>query len=708
MSRARIYLRIAAILVLACSIDLPINGQKSLSEVDNVQSLDSEHVYINLADEMETTLRKDILSVWFPRSIDKVNGGFYSNFTRDWKLAASDGKFSVFQGRMVWVASQIVMKRPDLQRQFQPIIDHGMKYLEDVLWDKQYGGFFWGLDDKGKLSPKYTDGKNLYGMSFGLYSAAAVYQARKDPKALELAQETFHWMDAHAHDAENGGYFEWLTRDGKVLRANSENARVELVPLAGFPIGYKSMNTHIHLLESFTELYKVWKDETLRGRIIELLAVVRDKICVEPGVMNLYFTTDWRAIPDHDSYGHDIETAYLMLEAEEVLGQTHDPKTEVMAKALADHALAYGWDETYGGFYREGTAFGKAEDLHKEWWVQFEGLNALLLMHEKYGTETNAYLNAFLKQWQFIKEKQIDHEFGGVYDTVERDGTVKDFTKARIWKEAYHETRALLNVTARLRALANAKAWRLIWSDEFNQRDGSPVDMTKWTAQVGGNGWGNQELEYYTNRVDNAYQSGGSLVIKAIKEKYTGRDNVMRDYTSARLITKNKFTVRYGRIEARMKIPYGQGLWPAFWMLGDDIDKVHWPGCGEIDIMENIGREPSIAHGTIHGPGYSGRNGLGSSYALANNQRFADGFHVFAVEWEPNVIRFYCDGNLYKTRTPSDLPAGTKWVYDHPFFILLNVAIGGAWPGNPDETTVFPQTMLVDYVRVYQRTSQPQ
>ncbi len=289
--------------------------------------------YLQLADDMEATLRRDVLGVWFPRAIDDDNGGFYSNFTRDWQRAKSDGKFSVFQGRMTWVAARIVLARPDLKEQFRPIIDHGMKYLTSVLWDKQYGGFFWGLDDKGKISPQYTDGKHLYGMSFGLYGAAAAYQATKDQKALELAQKAFRWMDEHAHDVKNGGYFEWLTRDGQVVRAKSEDARVAVVPLAGFPVGYKSMNTHIHVLESFTQLYEVWRDETLRKRIIELLAIVRDKICVAPGAMNLYFTTDWRAIPDHDSYGHDIETASLMWEAEEVLGR-HDPETEAMAKLL--------------------------------------------------------------------------------------------------------------------------------------------------------------------------------------------------------------------------------------------------------------------------------------------------------------------------------------------------------------------------------------
>jgi beta-glucanase (GH16 family) len=164
------------------------------------------------------------------------------------------------------------------------------------------------------------------------------------------------------------------------------------------------------------------------------------------------------------------------------------------------------------------------------------------------------------------------------------------------------------------------------------------------------------------------------------------------------LKSQGLFTQTYGRFEARIKIPYGQGMWPAFWMLGNDIDTKGWPTCGEIDIMENIGREPSTVHGSMHGPGYDG----GSSYSLSSGN-FSDDYHIFAVEWESNVVRFYVDGTLYETRTPADLPAGATWVFDHPFFILLNVAVGGNWPGSPDQTTVFPQTMLVDYVRVYAR-----
>jgi beta-glucanase (GH16 family) len=165
--------------------------------------------------------------------------------------------------------------------------------------------------------------------------------------------------------------------------------------------------------------------------------------------------------------------------------------------------------------------------------------------------------------------------------------------------------------------------------------------------------------------------------------------------------TMGHFDQTYGRFEARIKIPEGQGLWPAFWMLGDDIDSVSWPQCGEIDIMENIGKEPGTVHGSMHGPGYSGGNALTASYALPGGAKLGDDFHLYAVEWETGVVRFYLDDTLYETQTPANIPAGTTWVFDQPFFLLLNVAVGGSWPGDPDATTVFPQTMLVDYVRVY-------
>jgi len=245
--------------------------------------------------------------------------------------------------------------------------------------------------------------------------------------------------------------------------------------------------------------------------------------------------------------------------------------------------------------------------------------------------------------------------------------------------------------------------WKLVWSDEFNGASGSGIDSSKWLVEVGGTGWGNHELQYYTDRPQNVFVRDGALVIRARKENFVGHDRVAKNHTSARLKTAGRFSQAYGRFEARIKIPAGQGMWPAFWLLGDDIGKIGWPACGEIDIMENIGKELSTVHGSIHGPGFVGSVGLEAPYTLPDNRRFADDFHIFAVEWEPNAVRFYVDQDLYVTRTRADLHPGWKWVFDHPFFVLLNLAVGGDWAGSPDATTVFPRDMLVDYVRVYER-----
>ncbi|WP_344872719.1 RICIN domain-containing protein [Nonomuraea antimicrobica] len=259
---------------------------------------------------------------------------------------------------------------------------------------------------------------------------------------------------------------------------------------------------------------------------------------------------------------------------------------------------------------------------------------------------------------------------------------------------------ALLVPTAGTASAAPAPG-PLVWSDEFNGAAGTAVDQSKWRFDIGGSGWGNNEQQYYTNSTRNAAMDGaGNLVITARRENPAGYQCHYGtcQYTSARLLTAATFTRAYGRFEARMKIPRGQGIWPAFWMLGNDIGSVGWPNSGEIDIMENIGREPSTVHGTIHGPGYSGGAGIGAGYSIGG--AFADAFHTFSVDWSPNLIVWYVDGNEYQRRTPADL-GGNRWVFDHPFFMIMNVAVGGYWPGYPDGSTTFPQSLTVDYVRVY-------
>jgi beta-glucanase (GH16 family) len=236
--------------------------------------------------------------------------------------------------------------------------------------------------------------------------------------------------------------------------------------------------------------------------------------------------------------------------------------------------------------------------------------------------------------------------------------------------------------------------WEIVWHDEF---EGTELDLQNWTFDLGGNGWGNQEWQAYTDRPENVRLEEGILVIEAREEPEFVRG---RSYSSARLKTQGLHEWQYGRIEARIQLPYGQGIWPAFWMLGEDINKKGWPTAGEIDILEFIGREADHIYATVHAPGYSGGNGVGGSLTvLAESLR--DDFHIYAIEWEENEIRWYFDNQEFFRLTPEDVP--DEWIFDHPFFIILNLAVGGRWPGYPDDTTVFPQFLYVDYVRVYQK-----
>lgn len=303
-------------------------------------------------------------------------------------------------------------------------------------------------------------------------------------------------------------------------------------------------------------------------------------------------------------------------------------------------------------------------------------------------------------------------------------GLSRIFPKGQDWSEStglsfwFHGSNSGNSITLELRdnqkitsADTPPEDWELIWSDEFDNPAGTQPDPGIWKPEIGDGmlngilGWGNGEFEYYTDDPENASTDGeGNLVITA-KEIDTTESNLLCwygpcQYTSARLITWGRAEFAFGRVEARIKLPTGQGLWPAFWMLGTNLNEVGWPQSGEIDIMENIGSEPATIHGTIHGPGYSGGAGIGTGLDLPNGN-YAEEFHIFAIEWQPNQIRWLMDDTNYLTLTPDDIPAGTEWVYNHPFFIIMNLAVGGNWPGSPDETTIFPQTMLVDYLRVY-------
>jgi beta-glucanase (GH16 family) len=245
---------------------------------------------------------------------------------------------------------------------------------------------------------------------------------------------------------------------------------------------------------------------------------------------------------------------------------------------------------------------------------------------------------------------------------------------------------------------------QLVWSDEFDGVAGSAPDQAKWRQETGGSGWGNGELQYYTDSTRNASLDGdGNLAITARQENPAGTTCQYGpcEYTSARLLSVPQLSRAYGRFEARLKVPQGQGFWPAFWLLGDNVQTDGWPASGEIDVMEHVGQEPLRVFGSLHGPGYSGKNSVTGNYSLPGQQNASDAFHVFTLDWAPNSVTWYVDGIQYLHKTRGDI-RGNPWVFDHKFFLLLNLAVGGVWPGPPEKSTVFPQAMLVDYVRVYE------
>ncbi len=437
----------AALLILAGSTQSPADSS----------SPSKSALCLQLADRVERHWKEELLPKWFPRVIDREHGGFYPHFREDWSPGDENDKTIVFQSRMTWVAAQVAMRYPELRPEYEKYARHGVDFLTGPMWDQEYGGFYWGLDPTGKAAGRYGGEKHLYGLSFAIFGLSAAYEATHDPRALEFAQRTFAWLDEHAHDQANGGYYEALSREGRPILKPGEGLGGRAADAIGTRYGFKSMNSHIHLLEALTELRRVWPDPRVEKRLREVFLVVRDKIAVEPGCLNLYFTPDWRPVPDHDSFGHDVETAYLLLEAAEALGEPDDPRTVAVARSLVDHALDWGWDTERGGFFDKGAAFRPAWERDKIWWTQAEGLNALLLMHERFGAATPRYFEAFLKQWDFIERHQIDPRHGGWYESVSAEGEAKPGqSKATVWKAAYHDGRALMNVAERLRRLAKA------------------------------------------------------------------------------------------------------------------------------------------------------------------------------------------------------------------------------------------------------------
>ena len=412
--------------------------------------------YNAVAQQTRDNLQTQILTKWFPASVNREQGGFDQNFAYNWTKLPGAERSIVYQSRLTWTAAQAAMRLPQQEFIYRNYARHGMEELSVTMWDAQRGGFYWQVENG--VADRQGE-KHVYGNAFAIYALSAAYRATKNSDALLLAQRDFWWLEKHAHDAKNKGYFEALRRDGTPIVAPSDEQKSDFI---GTRYGYKSMNTHIHLLEAYGALYQVWPEPRLKTRLNELFELVRDKITVEPGALNQFFTLDWRPIPAEDSYGHDIETAYLLIEAAHVLGRDNDPKTKRVARMLVDHTLDVAFDQELGGIADSGGVFGGIVNSDKVWWSQAEALNALLLMHETYGTGPGAdprYWLAFLKQWNFIRQYQIDPINGGWFSSVKADGTPPPPTQVKSdrWTESYHQGRALINVTETLRHLASGE-----------------------------------------------------------------------------------------------------------------------------------------------------------------------------------------------------------------------------------------------------------
>ena len=436
---------------LYCS---PNDKRDSVKENEKIQK-DRD----SIASEMQK-LYKNEFDLWYPLVIDTVYGGYFSDVNYKWELDGPQDKMIVTQARHIWSVSNAALyyKNNDY---LLKVAAHGFKFLKNVMWDKEFGGFYNLVNREGQPIKEYGQlNKQVYGNAFAIYGLAAYYKVSKDIEALKLAQETFRWIEKHSYDPVYGGYFQFMSREGIPFKDG----------LGGVPP--KDQNSSIHLLECFSELYEVWPDPVLKERLSSMLKIIRDKITTKKGYLTLYFSKDW--VPassrgflpddkqanfefDHVSFGHDIETAYLLLEASNVLGIKNDTVTLNVAKKMVDHSYNNGMDKVNWGLFDEGSYSSQTEGIKiikktKEWWAQAEAMNSFLLMSDLFPEEKLPYYEKFCYQWNYIKKYLIDPKYGGWYwgGTDIMPGNIYAY-KGSIWKCNYHTSRALINCLKRLR-----------------------------------------------------------------------------------------------------------------------------------------------------------------------------------------------------------------------------------------------------------------
>lgn len=419
---------------------------------------------LHIAAQMDSSITKELLDKYYPQNVDSQYGGFISTYTFDFKPSGPQDKMIVTQARHTWTTAKAAQLYPD-KTYFLKCSEWGYHFLRDVMWDKANGGFYNLVDQQGKNKSNPRSPKEAYGNAFAIYALSAYYKASKDTGALNLAKQAFAWLEKHSHDPVYKGYYQHLQMDGTPVQRDAS------VP-SNAETGYKDQNSSIHLLEAFTELYSVWPNPLVKQRLQEMLLLIRDKITTPKGYLNLFFTPNWKPVSfrdsseayirshknlDHVSFGHDVETAYLMLEASHALGLKNDKTTITVGKRMVDHALRNGWDSNLGGFYDEGYYFKNKPDItiifdSKNWWAQAEGLNTLLLMTDRFPADTMHYYDKFKQLWQYVETYLIDHENGDWYEEgLDKEPQRKTALKAHIWKATYHNFRALNNCIHRLK-----------------------------------------------------------------------------------------------------------------------------------------------------------------------------------------------------------------------------------------------------------------
>ena len=352
----------------------------------------SKEVQSNISEEISRVLSEDVVKLWYPLAIDTLYGGYLSDFDYQWKLDGPQHKMIVSQARHVWTLSKLAELHPE--GPYADYAAHGVQFLKQSMWDEEFGGFHSLVNREGQLveNAQWGGSKTAYGNAFGIYGLAAYVMATGDNEALELVKKAFRWLDAHSYDPEFGGYFQFISREG--IPSNTGQGNVPA----------KDQNSSIHLLEAFAELYQVWPNDTVRSRLQSMLELIRDTITTERGHLTLFLNQDLTPLSyrdslpeireqnynlDHVSFGHDVETAYLMMEASEVLGLEHDDETLRRGKQMVDHALDHGWDHEAGGFYDAGYYIPETEGVtivheSKAWWSQVEALNTFLIMSQLY------------------------------------------------------------------------------------------------------------------------------------------------------------------------------------------------------------------------------------------------------------------------------------------------------------------------------------